>query len=441
MDCDVAIIGAGVAGLAAAGVLTQSGLPVRCLEATSSVGGRIRTVHDPLCSFPIELGAEFVHGLPAETWAIVQRAGLHVYEHSSKCHTLAKGQILAESESDKVFSAAAKSRRRGDESFDQFLRRSRYPAQAKTRAARQVEGFDAARTELISLDSLKLEWKASEEIEGDRSFRIIDGYDSLVHDLLRSIPDWPAVVQLNSVVERVKWRKNRVLVTYRNALDDTRQELTCRTLIVTVSLGVLQGNPSSRGHIEFDPPPVEALKAANTLILGHAFRVTFHFSDAFWEEDKRLRQTGFLFSEEKLFPTWWTTQPLATPILTGWMAGGAAHSYLKERSSSFEKEALASLRRILGKPVPRPLSAHFHDWSGDPFFLGAYSYVPTHAIRARGTLAQPVEETLFFAGEATETSGNAATVHGAIASGLATANRVRNIHRKKPSNSVEKEEV
>jgi monoamine oxidase len=432
VECEVAIIGAGVAGLAAAGRLAQSGMKVCCLDAKPYAGGRIRTVHDQLASFPIELGAEFVHGLPVETWAIIQRAGLKVYEHSAKRLSMANGRILEESKSEKVFSAAAKSRQRGDQSFDQFLRRSRYPAQARIQAGRQVEGFDAARKELISLDSLKLEWQAAEEIDGDRAFRIIDGYDSVVHDLLRSIPSWASVVQLNEVVERVKWNRDCVVVTHRNTVDGARQVLKCRQLIVTVSLGVLQGVPSSTGHIEFDPPPAEALKAANALILGHALRVTFRFGEPFWEEDKRLRQAGFLFSEEKLFPTWWTTQPVATPILTGWMAGGAAESFLDGSSSAVEKEALASLGRILGRPVPRPLSGYFHDWSGDPFFRGAYSYVPTHALNARRALAQPVEETLFFAGEATETTGNAATVHGAIASGLAAADGIRNIRRRSP---------
>jgi monoamine oxidase len=183
------------------------------------------------------------------------------------------------------------------------------------------------------------------------------------------------------------------------------------------------------------------LKAARALILGHAFRVTLRFSEAFWEEDKRFRQVGFFFSGEKLFPTWWTTQPVATPILTGWTAGEAADDLLKGTSKAIEKQALASIRRILGRPIPRPLSTHFHDWSSDPFFRGAYSYVPAHALPARRALAQSVEATLFFAGEATETSGNAATVHGAIAAGIQAADRVRNIRRKKLSNNLEEEEV
>jgi monoamine oxidase len=173
---------------------------------------------------------------------------------------------------------------------------------------------------------------------------------------------------------------------------------------------------------------VSALKAARALILGQAFRVTFRFHEAFWEEDQRFQQLGFFFSTEKVFPVWWTTYPVATPILTGWTAGSATGSLMGGRSpGAIQREALASLERIMGRPIPRPLVAHFHDWSVDPFFRGAYSYVPTHALHARSALAQPVENTLFFAGEATETTGNAGTVHGAIASGTQAACRLRNI--------------
>jgi monoamine oxidase len=65
-DCDVAIIGAGVAGVAAAATLARAGKSVQCLEAADRIGGRIWTIHDPLAPLSSELGAEFVHGRPAE---------------------------------------------------------------------------------------------------------------------------------------------------------------------------------------------------------------------------------------------------------------------------------------------------------------------------------------------------------------------------------------
>src|SRR5438270_100572 len=80
MDVDGIVIGAGVSGLAALSTLDRAGLNVVCLEARDRIGGRIFTVRDPLCPLPVELGAEFVHGRPAETWNIIQTASLAAYD-------------------------------------------------------------------------------------------------------------------------------------------------------------------------------------------------------------------------------------------------------------------------------------------------------------------------------------------------------------------------
>ena len=93
-DYDVAIIGAGVAGLAAAMELSGAGRSVMCLEASDHIGGRIRTLHDPLSAVPIELGAEFVHGRPREIWDIVSDAGLLVCANTAHAIHMDKGRIL-----------------------------------------------------------------------------------------------------------------------------------------------------------------------------------------------------------------------------------------------------------------------------------------------------------------------------------------------------------
>ena len=77
--------------------------------------------------------------------------------------------------------------------------------------------------------------------------------------------------------------------------------------------------------------------------------------------------------------------------------------------------------------MPRPSALYFHDWHSDRHFRGAYSYTGVNALPAHQTLAAPVEETLFFAGEATETKGHSGTVHGAIASGLRAARLLLNV--------------
>jgi monoamine oxidase len=427
MDCDVVIIGAGVAGLAAAAKLVGAGKRVQCLEATGRVGGRIRTVHDPLAPVPIELGAEFVHGRSAESWNVIESAGLAAYEHTAQALHIDRGRVLKEKEvgevADHVMEQMAKSKRK-DESFEDFLGRSRQSPEIKNWARLYVEGFNAARNERISTASLRRDAEAAEEIDGDRSFRILNGYDSLVLYLLRLIPDHLRVVQLNAIVERVKWRAGRVSVQYRSALDNQTRSLQCARLIVTVPLGVLQASADGPGAIAFDPEPTKILKAARALDFGQVYRVTFRFRHAFWDEDEKLKGVGFLLSREKLFPTWWTTHPVIAPVLTGWTAGSAADPLRGASQATIVEEALRSLERILNREIPQPEAVYFHNWEADPFFRGSYSYVPVDAMPAREALSRPVKGTLFFAGEATDTTGNGSMVHGAIASGVRAALQV-----------------
>src|SRR5882724_8093583 len=83
MDADVLIVGAGAAGLAAAVELTRAGQRVHILEARNRIGGRIHTWHAPAGEgpgTPVELGAEFIHGVPPETWDWVRQHRLVTYE-------------------------------------------------------------------------------------------------------------------------------------------------------------------------------------------------------------------------------------------------------------------------------------------------------------------------------------------------------------------------
>src|SRR5262245_40507744 len=77
---DVLVLGAGAAGLAAARDLGAAGLSICVIEARDRIGGRIHTLHDNSVEAPIELGAEFIHGRPNETWELVCRAGLRTSE-------------------------------------------------------------------------------------------------------------------------------------------------------------------------------------------------------------------------------------------------------------------------------------------------------------------------------------------------------------------------
>ena len=382
-------------------------------------------MHDALSPLPIELGAEFVHGRPPETWRLIRSAGLTVYEHTLQALHIDRGRVFERHEAgeigNRVLSRMERSNRRNDESFEDYLRRARLKPAIKQWARVHIEGFDACRSESVSAASLIRDAEAADDIEGDRTFRVAGGYDSIAKSLLRAIPECEASVQLNTVVQAVKWRRGLVELQCRSGIDGQVWKLRSRYLIVTVPLGVLQAPASSTGAIVFDPEPRANLQAAAALRFGQVYRVTFRFRDAFWEDDERLKQTGFLISQDPHFFTWWTSHPVVAPLLTGWMAGSRAEDFRLSDPARIAAEAIGSLGRILNRKPPRPEAFYFHNWRTDPFFRGAYSYVPVHAMGARAAVAKPVEGTLFFAGEAAEVNGHGATVHGAIASGVRAA--------------------
>jgi len=126
--------------------------------------------------------------------------------------------------------------------------------------------------------------------------------------------------------------------------------------------------------------------------------------------------------------------PLRAPLLNAWLGGPDAARLSEESDSEIIRTALASLASVFGgRSHVNKLqleAAHVHNWQRDPFSRGAYSYVSVGNNEARRTLAAPLQETLFFAGEATDTEGEAATVTGALQSGARAARELNDTLRK-----------
>jgi monoamine oxidase len=117
-------------------------------------------------------------------------------------------------------------------------------------------------------------------------------------------------------------------------------------------------------------------------------------------------------------------------MITGWAPAASAESLSGMSEGRIVDKALESFASVLGIPKTRLQSelatAYFHDWDSDPFSLGAYSYVKVGGEGCPKTLGAPIENAVFFAGEATDTSGHNGTVHGAIASGKRAALEILN---------------
>jgi monoamine oxidase len=329
-----------------------------------------------------------------------------------------------------------------DESFLEFLERC-FPRsgddpeieRAKRRAIGYVSGFNAADPALVGVEWLVQEMDAEKRIQGHRSFRPVNGYSELIDFFRRRLEIAGVAVRTRAVVERVEWRRDGAEITWRRDGDSEPLFSSAARVLVTVPLGVLKAPAGERGTIEFAPAlPAQKLNALERVEMGTAMRVVLRFRRRFWEtmtaatssrQEKSLGGMGFLFSDDEWFPTWWTTEPRKSPIITGW-APFRAGAGLSGQSEAFVVDrCLGSLGRLLQVDAAylreELEAAYFHDWQNDPFSRGAYSYGKVGAVEAQQALGAPLEGTLFFAGEATDVSGNNGTVHGAIASGQRAA--------------------
>ena len=408
----VLIIGAGVAGLAAAQSLAGAGFKVTILEARDRIGGRIHTLHERHSPVPVELGAEFVHGKAREVWDIADAenfvmGSLEGDNWCSENHVLKKSNEFWDQ-----WTAVARQVKKGksypDRSFREFLETLPLDAETKKSALDFVQGFNAAFAGRISLQHLSITQEASDSISGQTSFRVIAGYDRIVRALAR-FDSGSVKIRLNTIVDEIEWWRGRVQAGGYEA----------DRAVITVPLGVLQADA-----IRFDPDLPEKRSAAQELEMGHVVKVVLFFKSAFWE-DRGVENLSFLHARGEKFPTWWTTRPIAAPVLVGW-AGGPPAETLAFKSEDFILDAAVSslanaLKMHSSALAARIDTAYVYDWQADPFTLGAYSYVPTGAITAPMRLAEPVADTLFFAGEATNSDGHSATVHGAIATGYRAA--------------------
>jgi len=415
---DVLIIGAGAAGLIAARELSIAGMRVLVVEARDRIGGRILTHLTP--DYPVELGAEFVHGRPPEIGHLVQEACLELAEiewnvkRRKGNRWLDGGDLM--SGVDRLLEKLPSDQ--PDQSFQDFIDRSDSNPEIKEMALRFVEGFHAADPRRIGVHSLIRSNAADERVDADHQYRFAQGYEGLVKTIANGINWRSCELRLSTEVKQVQWKRGQSQLKTASG-----EELRAPRCLVAVPLGVLKA-----GGIRFDPALPEKEKALQGLEMGPVIRASLCFRDKFWEAESPFRKLSFLFTDDPRFPTWWTSHPLPFPIITGWASGHYARGLSQLKAEQVIDCALQSLANIFALEVERlrrDLQAGFtHDWPADPFSCGAYSYAVMGGSDAGRELGAPVAGTLFFAGEATDSDGQNGTVHGAIASGLRAAKEI-----------------
>lgn len=416
------VLGAGVAGLGAAVELARAGGDVIVLEARDRVGGRIDTLHPDEVGRPVELGAEFIHGEPPSLLSLAREAGADVVESAGELHELERGRLREpareEAGTEALFGRLGEA---GDgESVAEFAERvlgGRGRAAARRRALAFVEGFHAADPRWVAARSLI---GAGPE-EAERSFRLPDGYDALPLHLRRTAEAAGVEVVTGAPASRVDWERGSVVVQAAG------RPYRARFLLVTLPLGVLHAPSGAPGAVRFEPEPTRSRRALDHLAMGSACRVVLRLG-------ARLPAAlpGFVLGLGGDFPVCWS-EPARGPEggvvqVTCWAGGPAARQLAGRRPEFVVERALGSLATLPDLDRTE-LESHLaaawtHDWQSDPYSRGAYSYVPVGGLDASEILAEPVDDTLFFAGEALAAGVDRGTVHGALDSGRRAARRI-----------------
>lgn len=439
VEADIVVIGAGVAGLSAAERLRQAGRRVVVLEARERTGGRICTLQVPDWPFAVELGAEFIHGSPSEFMRRVRQAGcqtetMGAWSPQHNWHWQ-NGTLTPAGEFgggiDRVMERLnAYDTSRRDVSFLEFLATAcgDLPESAHRAALGYIEGFEAADPTRIGLRGLQRESRAEDE-SGWTQHRLQRGY----HCLLESLQEG-ADVRLEAPVRHIRWAPGRACV--RVEAKEEPLEYTARCVLITVPLCVLQ-----QGLLAFEPALVEKKTALEDLVMGQARRAVVRLRRPIWQQardigGRTLRGLRFLFGsslESGHFVTWWTAASgdSGPAQITGWAAGRHAMQLAGQSDAAIRARALQDLSERLGlalSAVEREVEGvETFDWQAATWIGGAYSYAGVGGENAAALLAQPVAETLYFAGEATESTGHHATVHGAMQSGWRAADEILHV--------------
>jgi monoamine oxidase len=427
IDADVIIVGGGVAGLAAAGALGRKRITVALLEARDRLGGRIFTVHPKGWRAPVELGAEFVHAGNRALWR-------RIHEHRLRCRSVPPRHWLFRQDqlmplpdlAERIMHVTGQiaPRRMRGWSFARFMRNCArdFDPNDRNLAMGFVEGFQAAPQDRMSASAI-----AEETLDDVDQFLLPGGYGEMVRLLEDELPGDRVTIFRQTVVTSIRWRRHAVEVRAG------RRIFSARAVLLTLPLGVWLARAPLRGAVTFSPALRDKHAIVRRMGAGEVIRISFRFDARRWrtllpEMLRRHAKSGFGFIHSRIegVPVWWALS--GAPVLTGWSGGPAAARLARRSEREIFERALQSISTILKLPrttLRRALAAwETHNWSRDPFSRGAYSYIAAGHEDAAARLREPVQGTLFFAGEATADGEEIGTVHGALASGLRAAKEI-----------------
>lgn len=398
---DVAVIGAGAAGIGAARRLQEAGtVSLLVLEARDRVGGRVHTIAPR--GFPLDRGAEWLHSADRNPLSpIAQSLDFSIHRRPPEWTTRLRRSgetIEAEAEWIALREAQRLARRRAaTEAEDGSLAVVLQPGGRWNELLEATSSWaNGAELDKVSIkDSVRYE-------DSETNWRLGEGYGTL----FKTLADW-LPVGCEAAVSRIDHR-GRVI-----RLETARGTVTATQVIVTVPTSII-----AQEVIRFDPPLPDKLAAAAGLPLGVDDKLFISFDAPLPGIEHDIYLVGSTTSRETMS---YQVRPLGRPAIYCFFGGRFAAALEREGQRAMFDFAAGELARLLGGNIRKQIAALASTaWRSDPWSRGSYSYaLPGHADD-RAVLAAPVDDRLFFAGEACSPNFFS-TAHGAWLSGIAAA--------------------
>jgi monoamine oxidase len=411
-DTEVVIVGGGAAGIAAGRRLKDAGVDCLLVEARPRLGGRAWTTSEG-SAFPIDLGCGWLHSADRNPWREIAEA---------------QGRSL-------------------DRTPPPWRRRSApigFPAAEQTDFLQALEDFHQ-RLGTLSDDALDVaaasflephgRWNAlinavstyASGAELDRvstrdfnryddsgvNWRVVEGYGTMIASHAAGVP-----VVLGCPVRQIDHSGSRL------RLETADGAIAADAVIVTLPTNVLANE-----QLRFSPPLPEKTTAAAGLPLGLADKLFLSLSDA----DEFAKDSRLFGRTDRSATGVYHFRPFGRPQIEGYFGGPLAAELEAGGERAFVDFAVAELVGLIGSDFARRVTLiGLHPWGVDPFARGSYSCALPGQAECRGALATPVDDRLFFAGEACSRH-DYSTAHGAYLTGIAAAEQALAARRGKPS--------
>jgi monoamine oxidase len=410
----VVVVGAGIAGLAAARTLHDQGLKVTMLEARDQVGGRLRV--DRSAGVAFDEGASWIHGPngnPITPLAAAAGATTYLTDDDSTVvydidGTAYADQVLIDAEEDYEAALEAVAEQATlDQGFAEVFTQL-YPDRSTDRLWKYMLSAYLEFSTGASWSQLSASQFDDDELFDGADLLITNGYDRVATHLAHGLD-----LRLSEAVRFIDMTGTEAVV------QTNRASYTADVVVVAVPLGVLK-----QQRIQFLPAlPATKQTAINRLQMGTVNKFLLLWDTAFWETE--LQYIGFTPETQGQFNYFLNFRTFSEVNALMTFAFGE-YAIQSEQLSDAEiiMAVMAHLQAIYGDNLPLPRRLLRTRWSQDPHTFGSYSFatvgVPTSDF---DVLAEPVNSQLFFCGEHTERDYRG-TVHGAYLSGLREAQRI-----------------